>query len=342
MRRIPVVSSTGKPLDPCNNHRANELIAKGKALRRFSKGVFYIRLTERADGVVHPTAASFDPGIKKDGVTVKSGKHTLLNIQADAVTWVKGAEETSTMMRRSRRSRKCPCRQPRQNRSQGSLTPSIRARWGMMLNMAKWLCKLYPISVIVVEDVSAVTKPGKRRWNESFSPLEVGKNWFYGELEKLAPVRIFKGWETKNAREGLGLKKLSNKLSNKFEAHCVDSWVLAIMAVGGHLKPDNKSMLYVSPIRLHRRQLHALQPIKGGVRRPYGGTRSMGFKRGSWVKHEKYGVCYVGGTSRGRISLHEIRTGERLTRSVRAEECQMLAFGSWRVWKGDAANSPAA
>ena len=50
-------------------------------------------------------------------------------------------------------------------------------------------------------------------------------------------------------------------------------------------------------------QLHALQPSKGGVRRLYGGTRSEGFKRGSYIKHPKYGVCYVGGASKGCISL---------------------------------------
>ena len=318
--RVPVVSSTGKPLMPCNNHRANELIAKGKALRRFSKGLFYIRLTERADGAVQSIAAAFDPGIKKDGVTVKSGKHTLLNVQADAVTWVREAEETSTMMRSSRRRRKCPCRQPRWNRSHGSLTPSIRARWGLRLNMARWLCKLYPISAFVLEDINAITKPGKRKWNECFSPLEVGKRWFYGELEKLAPVKTFKGYDTSKERERLGLKKLSNKLSDKFEAHCVDSWVLANMAVGGHDRPDDKSMVYLCPIRLHRRQLHAMQPVKGGFRRLYGGTRSMGFKRGSWVKHPKWGVCYVGGTSNGRISLHEIKSGERIARKVKTKD----------------------
>ena len=35
---------------PCHPARARELVRAGKAKRRFSKGLFYILLTERQDG----------------------------------------------------------------------------------------------------------------------------------------------------------------------------------------------------------------------------------------------------------------------------------------------------
>ena len=119
MLYVPVVSSTGKPLMPTSNKRANQLIREGRALRRFSKGVFYIRLTQRADGDVQVVAVGIDPGSKKEGFTVKSADHTYLNIQADAVTWVKDAVETRRMLRRSRRNRNTPPKsfQPRSRRS---------------------------------------------------------------------------------------------------------------------------------------------------------------------------------------------------------------------------------
>jgi hypothetical protein len=41
--------------------------------------------------------------------------------------------------------------------------------------------------------------------------------------------------------------------------------------------------------------LHKLQPSKGAVRRREGGTISLGLKRGTLVKHIKYGFCYIGG-----------------------------------------------
>src|SRR5690606_38333842 len=130
------------------------------------------------------------------------------------------------------------------------------------------------------------------------------KQWFYTELGKLGQVKLYQGYETAQVRNTIGLKKSRAKLSDSFEAHCVDSWVLANLGVGGHTELDNKAVLYLVPLRFHRRQLHRLQPEKGGIRKPYGGTISLGLKRGPWVKHPTYGLVYVGGTTNGRISLH--------------------------------------
>jgi hypothetical protein len=237
--------------------------------------------------------------------------------------------------RRTRRNRKTPYRKLRTNRNVNKvrLAPSTRARWGWKLRIAHWLVGLYPIAQFVVENIQAATKPGQRRWNTSFSPLEVGKMWFYAELGKLASVQTVQGYETPQARQALGLKKSKRKLSDDFAAHGIDSWVLANMVIGGHTEPDNKAMLYLVPLCFHRRQLHRLQPEKGGIRKPYGGTLSMGLKRGSWVKHPKYGLCYVGGTTNGRISLHSLQDGKRLTQNAKPEECTFLTYSSWRVRK---------
>jgi hypothetical protein len=314
---------------PCHPSRARELVKRGRAVRRFSHGVFYIRLTDREGGKTEPIACGVDPGSKKEGFTVKSEKRTFLNIQADAVDWVKDAIKTRRNMRRARRFRKTPCRANRKNRSRGTLAPSTKARWQWKLRICCWLSKLYPIEVFVVEDVKAKTK-GQRKWDVSFSPLEVGKKWFYGELAALAEVQTKSGWETKLMRDALGLKKIRHKMAEVFGAHCVDSWVLASSVVGGAI-PDNTRLLCVTPFRLHRRQLHALQPAKGGVRRPYGGTRSLGFKRGSLVKHPKWGACFVGGTMGDRISLRSLEDGKRLCRNAKPSDCKFLAYSSWRT-----------
>lgn len=327
---VSVVSSSGKPLMPCHPARAREMVRKGRAVRRFNRGLFYIRLLDREDGDAQTIACGMDPGSRREGFTVKSEAHTFLNINADAVTWVSEAVEVRRNMRRGRRFRKTPCRADRMNRHRGCLPPSTRARWGWKLRLASWLSRLYPIDQFVVEDIKAKTK-GQRKWDQAFSPLEVGKKWFYEELGKIAPVRTKQGYETKEMRDALGLKKTKSKMEEVFSAHCVDSWVLANSWTGGHTKPDNTRLLCVTPLRFHRRQLHRLQPEIGGVRKPYGGTRSHGFKRGSLVKHPKWGLTYVGGFLSDRISLHSAETGKRLTQKAKPSDCKLLAYSSWRT-----------
>jgi hypothetical protein len=305
--------------------------------------LFYIQLADRTDGYTQSIVAGIDPGAKKEAYTIKSDTHTYLNIQADAITWVKEAEATSSTMRRARRYRKVRYRKMRVNWNvnKSKLPHSTRARWGWKLRLCQWLARYYPIEVFVVEDIAATTKVGQRQWNASFSPLEIGKQWFYAELGNLVQVETMQGYETKAERDRLGLKKSKQKLSHQFEAHCVDSWTLANWWTGGHTQPDNTAMLYIVPLRFHRCQLHRLQPEQGGIRKPYGGTLSAGFKRGSWVKHPKYGVCYVGGTLKGRISLHSLQNGKRLTQGAKPEDLIFLCTASWRVRKETSPSSPA-
>jgi hypothetical protein len=333
---VPVVSATGKPLMPTTNRRANRLIARGRALRRFDRGLFYIKLVDRTDGYTQPVALGIDPGSKREAFVVQSCAHTLLNMQTEAVTWVAQAVARRRRARRLRRGRKTPHRRCRPNRLAGKtrLPPSTRARWGLKVRLVRWLARYYPISVIVIEDIKAATRAGQRRWNKSFSPLEVGKHWCYGELEQVAPVHKVPGYVTKALRDAAGLHKSGAKVSDRWDTHCVDAFVLANSAVGGSGQPTSTQMLYVVPLQFHRRQLHRFTLGKGGQRTPYGGTLSLGLKRGSWVTHPRYGLVFVGGTSNGRISLHSLETGKRLTQYARVEECRILCTASWRIRSG--------
>ena len=109
-------------------------------------------------------------------------------------------------------------------------------------------------------------------------------------------------------------QKKWNKSTQCFETHCVDAWVIAA-SISGAKAPSCTRLWYIVPARLHRRHLHTLQPAKGGIRSPYGGSRSFGIKRGTLVIHRKYGRCVVGGCSlkKRRIGLHSYRTNKRLT-----------------------------
>ena len=324
----------GNALMPTTPQRARLLIASRKATPFIHKGVFCIRLNQEPSSyAIQPVSIGVDPGSKKEGITIVSDKHTILNIQLDAVTWVKDAVEARKNARKARRQRKTPCRKNKYlNYSDNEwLPPSTKARWQSKLNLIKSLTKVFPISICVVEDICAVTKEGQKKWNKSFSPLEVGKTWFYTQLETEGFAVVLKeGFDTAIMRKEQGLYKSNAKLSDKWDAHCVDSWVLAASAMQT-LPPIDKSMILLKPMQFHRRQLHAFQPAKGGVRRPYGSTRSMGFRRGSIVSHTKYGICTIGGTSKNRISLHSVQTGKRLTQSASRSDVTFKSFNNYNI-----------
>ena len=340
---VPVLDSENRPLMPTTPSRAKRWIKSGKATPFWKKGVFCVRLNiEPSNTHRQPIAVGIDPGSKREAFTVKSKAHTYLNIQTHAVDWVKDHVESRRNMRRARRFRNTPCRKNRANRlvNKYRRPPSTKARWQWKLRIAKWLTLMFPISTFVVEDIKARTWKNARKWNVSFSPLGVGKQWFYAELEKIARVETKTGNDTYELRQLSELLKSKQKLSNKFEAHCVDSWVLANWCVGGHFKPDNTALIEVIPLEFHRRQLHRLQHAPGHIRSRYGGTLSAGFKRGSIVKHRKYGFCYVGGwqasptkkdPTRKTISLHSLGTGKRLCQNSLSADCKFLSYNSWRI-----------
>ena len=332
---VPVVDKNNIPLMPTTPSRAKRMIKRKEATYFFKKGIFCIRLNrEPSDRKVQDVVIGVDPGSKKEGYTLKSEAHTYLNITADAKTDVKDKVESRRNARRARRFRKTPCRKNRSNRrrNKNHIPPSTKARWDWKLSIINVLRNIFPITNIIVEDIKAETKEGKKKWNVSFSPLEVGKTYFYNILKSLPAIdlTLFQGYETYNLRNSLGLKKSSKKLEKSFNAHCVDSWVMCYHMLGGDKVPDNTQVTYISPIVLYRRQLHVFNPTKGNVRKNYGSTISLGLKRGSLVKHKKYGYCYVGGTSKGKVSIHNLNTGERICRNILPKE---LIFKSYNIWK---------
>lgn len=333
---VPVMESDGKtPLMPTKKHRAMRLIERGDATPFWRKGVWCIRLNrEPSAHNLQTIIVGVDPGSKREGYSVVSEAHTIANVQADAVTHVKDAVEARRNARRTRRTRNKPHRACRSNRGalrrkeNGWLPPSTRARWEWKLRNIRFLARLYPITDVVVEDIKARTRKGRGgNWNGSFSPLEVGKQWFYVQVQKDFRLFLRQGWETAEIRKTMGLRKSSDKMLERWDAHCVDAWAIANDALGQpHAAPGDTSMLVTTSLKFSRRQLHRFQPARGGERRPYGSTRSLGFKRGSIVRHPRWGVCLVGGTSKGRISLHSQETNKRLCQNAKIGDIMFLAY----------------
>ena len=325
MHYIPVVDKDSKPLMPMHPARARKLIKIGEATPFWNHGIWMVRLNrEPSNRYKQDISVGIDPGSKKEGFTVKSKAHTYKNIQADAHGEVglhrkqcvnkktdkafyqerDGKIQKRANLRKKRRGKKCRCRQQRNNRLKNKkrIPPGTRCRWHWKIRILDFLKKIYPVNSCVVEDVSAITLEGKKNWNQSFSPLAVGKKWFYQEVQKrVRYFETFKGYETKEMRDRLGLEKSSNKLSSDFSAHCVDSFVLSNEMVGGDIV-DNTEVFCIAPLIIERRNLHQEKPHSKpnpeGIRKNYGGTMVVGFKKGTLIKHKKYGLAIIRGSQK--------------------------------------------
>ena len=325
---VPVKSKDGEQLMPTSPPVARHLIKSGKATPYWNNGILCIRLNYETTAYKQEIAVGVDPGSKKEGFTVKSEAHTYLNVQTDAHSKVGKKIEKRRELRRTRRSRSCPNRKNRTNRhpaNKDRIPAGTRARWDWKLRVLDWLSNMYPVTHVCVEDIKARTIKRAKKWNSSFSPLEVGKSWFYSEAQKRWALFTLQGWETKELRDRLGLKKSSKKLTETFDAHCVDSWCLAYHTVGGVDVPDNTDIFCIAPIPISRRELHRQNPQKNGIRSRYGGTvLAQGLVKNTLVKHVKHGLTRLSGiNAKGLFSIYSL-DGKRITTGAKRQDFKVL------------------
>jgi len=343
VKRVPVVDARGIPLMPTTPARARRMLKEGRAVARWNKlGIFYIQLKRAVDPVpkevqekTQPIAVSVDPGSSFAGLSVVGVQDTILNIMTEPVNWVKDALKRRREMRRLRRYRKCRRRKKRSDnrkRPEGWVPPSTKARWDTYLRIIDHLRRIIPITHVGLEEDKAGTKKGQKKWNNNFSPLQNGRRYFIKEVQRRGlSVTLLPAREVAELRKKYGLPKAKDKAEKSFYSHCVDAWVISAFITGA-ATPNCLDIWYMVPLRFHRRQLHRFQPSKRGIRKRYGGTRFLGYKRGTLVRHSIYGLCYIGGCNerRRRLSLHDIKTGKRITQDAKDEDIKILTSVSFR------------
>ncbi len=328
---------------PCTEKRARKLMEKKQAKPYWYNNIFCIILQKEPSARnIQRVIFSVDPGSQREGYEIAAPSRVLFCFHTNTPEWVKKRVETSANLCHSRRGRNTPYRPQRENRNIKIKGPqgSTRARWGFKLRNLEIMSKLYPIDGVAVEDIKAKTVNGKkkngksRKWNKSFSPLECGKNWFYSKVKELGyKLFLFQGHETYEHRKARGFTKTSQKLANKWNAHCVDAHCLVEMVLG-EIEPDFQ-ISYLEYLQFNRRSLHVQNPSKGGERRKTGGTISMGIKKGTIGRTKKYGLVYIGGSSLlkdkyERLSFHNIKSGKRLTQYGKKEDFEILSNIKYR------------
>jgi hypothetical protein len=273
---------------------------------------------------VQPMALGLDPGSKHDGLAVASEQQVQTTAMLELPTGIADKLINRRQLRRSRRYRKCrrrPARFDNRKSPEGWLAPSQRAKVDFRLKIIEELCKRYPITDFVVEDVrfNHYTK----RWGQHFSTVEIGKTRLYEALAAQGHLQLYEGWQTQETRDLLGLKKSSSKSARQPESHAVDALALCYRWLATQDLRIPEFWVFKRP-HLRRRSLHLQKPQKGGVRRVHGGTVALGIPKNT-VCLWKGQLYRTGGSAVGRLSLHDLSLeARRVTKSARLEDLTLL------------------
>jgi len=327
--RVPVVSAQGKPLMPCRSSKARKLLEKGLAEKCWNKlGQFYILLKFEPKSELNRNqqiCLAADTGSKWDGVAIVSKKGVLTCGMLVLLSKVAEKLERRRQMRGARRYRKTPRRAKRfDNRCKpdGWIAPSQKAKVDFRVKIVDEMCRLYPVNRFAVEDVRF--NHYRKRWGKHFSTVEIGKAKFYRHLREIGELTLYTGVETAELRERFGLPKNPVKKELSWDTHAVDAIAIGCAELGCE-NPYPPEFWVWKRFEYARRQLHRLEPNKGGIRRRYCGSWSIPpFKKGDVILwHGK--LARVGGFMDGRISLHSFGLrNKRFTQNAKTEECTRL------------------
>jgi len=292
---VPVVSVYGKPLMPTTPARARKMMRDGVAVGKFNKlGIFYVQMLIPVGDRTQDVSLAVDPGSKYDGYAVGTSEGVILKAMAKMPSNVAEKIKHRRQMRRFRRYRKWrrPCRFDDRKRGEYWIAPSQLAKVQFRLKIIRELCKILPIKRIAVEDVAY--NHYARRDGNHFSTVEIGKTMLYREIESIAELVLFKGWQTASAREKHKITKSTKKDLIAPESHANDAVALLCLIYGRNVNSESPFWYWQRP-ELVRRSLHRDRFQKGGIRHRFGGTSNGGFlRKGDYVEAEKAGKVYRG------------------------------------------------
>lgn len=233
--RLPVVYQ-GKPLMPMSTRRVRKYIASGKAKMCYDRKlqIHYLKLLVEPSGFnTQDITIGLDPGSTFDGFSVVSSEVHHLNVELiqrpkkgkNSIRYFKARQASNRRVRRCRlRHRRCRF----EFRTGRKLPPTIQAN----LDFRKWLLtrlvQIYPVTTVVVEDVRF--NHAQNRNGRAFSLVEQGKTKLYRFISSLGvKLELRGGYDTKKLRIAIFGVDLKSKVkdSKDFNAHCIDSFVLA-------------------------------------------------------------------------------------------------------------------
>jgi 5-methylcytosine-specific restriction endonuclease McrA len=182
--RIFVLDKNLKPLDPCHQARARELLDKGRA-KVFRRYPFTIVLQDRVleASVTHSHRIKIDPGSKVTGIAVvqeETGRVTNALEVSHRGQQIKNSLESRRSLRRGRRNRKTRYRKPRflnRTRRTGWLPPSLESR---IANIETWVRRIRKVCPVTAVSQELVRFDLQQIQNPEISGVEYQRGELFG------------------------------------------------------------------------------------------------------------------------------------------------------------------
>ena len=154
---VYVQNSNGQPLMPTENHAKVRILLKQNKAVVVKRCPFTIKLTYKSTNYTQPVTLGIDAGSKHIGVSATTEDKEIyasdVELRNDIVKLLSNRREC----RRSRRNRKTRYRKARFNnrkRCEGWLAPSVKQKVDTHLKTVDNVCKLVPVTKIIVETAS--------------------------------------------------------------------------------------------------------------------------------------------------------------------------------------------
>ena len=156
--KVFVLNMRGQPLMPCSPPKARKLLRAGKAVP-VRRTPFVIQLTVPTGETKQPITLGVDAGYKHVGLSATTAKEELLASEVELRQDVTGLLSDRLALRRARRNRKTRYRAPRfanrvRSEHKGWLAPSVENRIQAHISRIEAVCRVLPITKIVIETAS--------------------------------------------------------------------------------------------------------------------------------------------------------------------------------------------
>ena len=185
---VYVLSITKQPLMPCKEAKARHLLRDGEAIV-IKVEPFVIQLNFECENQTQPVTLGVDAGAKFIGLSASTEKQELYSSEVELRTDITNLISTRRELRTSRRNRNTRYRPPRFNnriksKKIGWLAPTIQNRINAHLKVVDNVCKILPITKIIVETASFDTQKFK-------NPTIEGSEYQQGEQLNFWNVREY-------------------------------------------------------------------------------------------------------------------------------------------------------